>query len=381
MEPLERVLKAINKKEPDRVPMDLGGPISGISKVAYDRLLSHLKLKALESKIWDLMQGLVEPNERVLEILGIDFRHVRPNPPREDEVKRGEGWVVNEFGFILRKQYHGYYYEFVEEKAPLFSAKNIADVEAYKGPSAHEGRFKDLSKRAKTSLDKGFAITADVLLGGIMEFAVWLRGFTKFYYELAANPELAEAVLDKTLEINKRFWQPYLNEVGDCATVVLCADDYGHQNGLLISPALWRKYVKPRLRELVGLIKRLAKTAKIQIHSCGSVEPIIGDLVEVGIDILNPIQPRAKDMDSRHLIERYDKKICYHGGVDIQYVLPKGTTRDVEEEVKRRVRDLGPGGGYILAAAHNIQPDVPPNNIMTMFNAGRKLGKYPIKFS
>jgi len=378
LEHLERVLKTINKKEPDRVPIDLGGPISGITKTAYDNLLKYLKLSGVESKIWDVMQGLVGIDERVLEQLGVDFRHIRPNPPREDEVKRGEGWIVNEFGLMLKKQYHGYYYEFVEDKSPLYRAKTNKDVEAYEGPQPHEARFNGLRKQAKSLLEKGYAVTADVFLGGIMEFAVWLRGFTKFYYDLAANPELAEAVLDKTLEINKRFWQPYLNEVGDHATVVLCADDYGYQNGLLISPTLWKRFVKPKLRELIALVKKEAKNAKVQLHSCGSIEPIIGDLAEAGVDILNPIQPKAKDMDSRHLVEKYDKKVCYHGGVDIQHVLPKGSTKDVEEEVRRRIVDLAPGGGYILAAAHNLQPDVPPDNIMALFSEGQKFGKYPI---
>jgi uroporphyrinogen decarboxylase len=378
MDHLERVIQSINKNEPDRVPVDLGGVISGITKVAYDNLLKHLKLAGIESKIWDVMQGLVDIDERVLDRFGVDIRHIRPNPPREDEVKRGENWLVNEFGLMLKKQYQGYYYEFVEDKAPLYNAKTIDDVESYKGPQAHEGRFKGLGKKAKQIREKGFAVTVDTFLGGVLELAVWLRGFNKFYYDIVANPEFAEAMLDKTLEINKRLWQPYIDEVGEYATIVLLADDYGHQNGLLMSPVLWRKFIKPRLREFIAGIKKIAKGAKVQFHSCGSVEPLIGELVELGIDILNPIQPRAKDMGSRNLVQKYDKKICYHGGIDVQYVLPTGTTRDVEEEVRKRVGDLAPGGGYIFAAAHNIQPDVPAKNIETMFDLGLKYGRYPI---
>jgi uroporphyrinogen decarboxylase len=379
MDHFERVVTAVNKKEPDRVPIDLGGVISGITKIAYDNLLTYLRVTGVESKIWDIMQGLVDIDERVLDRFGVDIRHIRPNPPREDEVKRGEGWLVNEFGLSLRKQYQGYYYEFVEDKAPLHNAKTINEVESYKGPQPHEGRFKGLSKKAQQIREKGFAVTIDTFLGGVLELAVWLRGFNKFYYDIIGNPEFAETLLDKTLEINKRFWQPYINEIGEYATIILLADDYGHQNGLLMSPALWRKIIKPRLKEFIADVHMRAKSAKIQFHSCGSVEPLIEDLVEVGIDILNPIQPKAKDMNSGHLIEKYDKKICYHGGIDVQYVLPKGTTKDVEEEVRKRIRDLAPDGGYIVAAAHNIQPDVPSRNIEAMFKEAQKSGRYPIR--
>jgi uroporphyrinogen decarboxylase len=379
MRHLERVLLSVNKKEPDRVPVDLGGVISGISKIAYDNLLIHLGFRGVESKIWDVMQGLVDIDEKVLERFGVDIRHIRPNPPREDEVKRGESWIVNEFGLMLKKQFQGYYYEFVEDKAPLNKAKSVEDIENYKSPEPHQGRFRNLGNRAKALLEDGLAVTADTFLGGVLEFAVWLRGFNKFYYDIVANPEFTAALLDRSLEINKRFWEAYLSEVGDYATIVLCADDYGHQNGLLMSPTLWRKLIKPRLKELISLVKSLAKKAKVQFHSCGSVEPLIGELAEVGIDILNPIQPRAKDMDSRHLVEKYDKRICYHGGIDVQYVLPKGTTIDVEKEVKTRLSDLAAGGGYILAAAHNIQPDVPPQNIETMFKTAEKHGRYPVR--
>jgi uroporphyrinogen decarboxylase len=378
MEHIERVLLSINKKEPDRVPIDLGGVISGITKVAYDSLVKYMGIENVESRIWDEMQGLVDIDEKVLEHFGVDFRHIRPNAPRIDEVRRGEGWLINEFGLTLKKQYQGYYYEFVEEKAPLRSAKSILDVEKYRGPEPHEARFLGLAKRMQSMIDQGFAVTADSFLGGVLELAVWLRGFNKFYYDILGNPELANALLDKSLEINKRFWEGYLSEVADFATIILLADDYGQQNGLLMSPTIWRKLVKPRLKDLIALVRKHAKKPKIQFHSCGSVEPIIDELAEVGVDILNPVQPRAKDMDSKHLVEKYDKRVCYHGGIDIQYVLPKGTRKEVEEEVIRRIRDLAPGGGYVLAGAHNIQPDVPPENIETMFRIALENGRYPI---
>lgn len=381
MEHLERVLMAINLKEPDRVPIDLGGPISGISKVAYDKLINYLGFKDIKSIIWDKMQGLVEIDERILNIFGIDFRHIHINAPtKEDENYKeiNENCYINEWGIMHKKQFHGYYYEIIEQYSPLYNAKNIEDIENYKGAVPHSNRFKNLYKKAKEYSENGFAVTADAFTGGILELAVWLRGFNKFYRDIAMNIDFVNALLNKTLESHKSFWKEYLNEVGDYINIVLYGDDYGHQQGLLISPKIWREYIKPKVKELISLIKNEAKHVKIQLHSCGSIEPIINDLIEIGFDIINPIQPRAKNMDSILLKEKYGKNVCFHGGIDIQYILPRGTQKEVENEVKNRIKALAPGGGYILAAAHNIQPDIPPENIVTMYKSALQYGKYPL---
>ncbi|MEM2928368.1 MAG: hypothetical protein QXP60_05335 [Nitrososphaerota archaeon] len=179
MEHIERVLTTINLKEPDRVPLDLGGPISGISKIAYDRLVNYLRLKDIKSIVWDKMQELVEIDERILNMFNIDFRHININAPtKEDENYKeiNENCYINEWGIMHRKQYHGYYYEIVEQYSPLYNAKNIEDIENYKGAVPHPNRFKNLSKKAKEYSENGFAVTADAFTGGILELAVWLRG-------------------------------------------------------------------------------------------------------------------------------------------------------------------------------------------------------------
>jgi len=378
MEHIERVLAAMDLREPDRVPMDLGGPISGITNVAYDNLKRYLRLEGLPSVTWDSMQGLVEIPDAILERFDIDFRHIRLNPPDKEEMKVvTEGTYTNEFGITLRKQYHGYYFEMVEGLNPLHDALSVSDVSKYRGPEPHEGRTRGLRNRARELLDGGYCLTCDSFTGGILELAIWLRGFNKFYRDLGTNPELVDALLDETLEIHKALWKAFLDEVGDYVHIVLYGDDYGMQHGMLISPAMWREKVKPRVKELLSFIKKGFKV-KVQLHSCGSIRPIMGDLIEIGFDIINPVQPRAKDMDSSELKREFGKSVCFHGGVDIQRVLPQGSVEDVEKEVATRIRDYAPGGGYILAAAHNIQPDVPPQNIATMFDAGRKFGLYPM---
>ena len=208
MEHVERVLRAVNLKEPDRVPIDLGGPISGIHKIAYERLKDYLGYRELPVVVWDVMQQLAEIDERILNRFDVDFRHLRLNPPSKEEVKIiSEDCLVNEFGLVLKRC--GYYFEMVEEKAPLHDAKSVADVERYKGPEPHEGRLKGLREKAKELSEKGFAVTFDAFTGGILELAVWLRGFKKFYYDFVVNPEFSNALLDKALEIHKRFWEPY----------------------------------------------------------------------------------------------------------------------------------------------------------------------------
>ncbi len=374
MEHVERVLAVLRHKEPDRIPIDMGSPINSIHVVAYRNLLRYLGLGDAPLVIWDRMQQLAEApsvHEAILDMFDVDFRHIRLNPPKLEEVKFiSDDMYVNEFGITFKKT--GYYYDMVEHLKPLYNAKNINDIEKYEGPKPHEGRFKGLAEIAKAYCERGFAVTADAFSGGIYELALWLRGLANFFRDLKANPEMAEALLDKTLEIHKEFWEAYLNEVGDHVHIVLYGDDYGLQTGLQMSPKTWREFIKPRLRDLVSFVKKQAHV-HFMLHSCGSIRAIMDDLVEIGIDIINPLQPRAKGMDRRELGWIYGGKIVFHGNVDIQYVLPRGTVEEVEEEVKDVISTLAPY--YIFSPAHNIQADVPPQNIVAAYRAAQVYGK------
>jgi len=374
MESRERVLKTVNLEEPDRVPIDIGGPVASITKIAYDNLTDHLGMKMPESVVWDTMQQLIYIDERILKDFCVDTRHIQLNPPRKDEIKQiSEGCFVNEFGVTLRKV--GYFFEIVGN--PLSEAVNSEDIENHSWPKPHEGRTRGLGEKARKLYEGGYAVVADAFTGGIFEVPQWLRGFRQFYYDLVGNPEISNALMDKMLEIHKGFWDAYLDEVGDYVQIVCLGDDYGMQDRMLISPKMFRERIKPRVKELYSFIKRKAKV-KIFHHSCGSIRPIIGDLAEMGVDILNPVQPRAKDMVSEEIKKEHGDKLCFHGGVDIQHVLPKGSPREVEEEVKKRIKAFAPSGGYIAAPAHNIQPDVPPQNILALYKAVHKYGKYSL---
>ncbi|MBT9170673.1 MAG: Uroporphyrinogen decarboxylase [Actinobacteria bacterium] len=208
--------------------------------------------------------------------------------------------------------------------------------------------------------------------------ALWTRGFEDFYIDLGTHSKFATILLDGITEYFLAWFGEYLDTVGDYIQIIAQGDDLGMQDRMLLPPNLYRKYIKPRHQKVIELIKSKTR-AKVFHHSCGAIFPLIGDLIEIGVDILNPIQPRAEGMDTWELKRVYGQSITFHGGVDVQTVLPRGTTDDVVEEVKERIASLGPGGGYILAASHNIQADVPPENIVAMFEAAQEYGQYPLQ--
>jgi uroporphyrinogen decarboxylase len=204
-----------------------------------------------------------------------------------------------------------------------------------------------------------------------------MRGYENFFCDLAGNRPLAEAFCDKITELKMRYWEKALPLVGDLVDVIQEGDDYGGQNGLQVSPQLWREVFKPRLAQLIPHIKKCAPHVFIFFHSCGSIHEIILDLIEVGVDILNPVQVGATNMDSQQLKKEFGDDLSFWGGgVDTQSVLPNGTPQQVRDEVKRRIDDFAPGGGFVFNTVHNIQADVPPENILAMREALREFGGY-----
>jgi uroporphyrinogen decarboxylase len=209
-----------------------------------------------------------------------------------------------------------------------------------------------------------------------MEIYARLRGFENFFIDFAQNKKTAAKFLDRILELRLAYWERMFEEVGDLADVVDTADDLGAQHSMLISPRTYRELVKPRHKELFDFIHKHSN-AKIFFHSCGAIRPIIPDLIEIGCDILNPVQVSARDMDSAELKREFGKDLVFWGGgVDTQAVLDSGTPRQVRDEVKRRLNDLMPGGGFVFNTVHNIQANVPVENIIAMIETVREYGKY-----
>jgi len=375
MTPRERVLTSLNHEEPDRVPLDLGGLPTTIEAVPYNELKRYLGIKG-ETRLF--LRDHVDPPEEVLERFGIDTRYVRMKAPKNFRVQIDpDNSYLDEWGTRWKKPESSLYWDPVDY--PLKDA-TIEDLETYRWPDPHDpGRTEGLREEAKRLRQRtDYAIVADMPLLGIFESAcVCLRGIERLMMDLILDKPFAKALFDKVADIHIEFLRHYLDAVGEYIDVIMVSDDLGAENGPLISPELYREMLKPAQKKLWQFIKDNTK-AYLFLHSCGSIPKFIPDLIEIGVDILNPIQVSAKDMDTKRLKEEFGDRLTFWGGVDTQRVLPFGSPEEVEREVKRRIGDTAPGGGYVLTAVHNIQAGVPPENICMMYDAARKYGRYPI---
>ena len=214
------------------------------------------------------------------------------------------------------------------------------------------------------------------LCAGIMEMVAWMRGFEDYFMDFAANTKLMEYFLDKLVELKMAYWEKALDAGGDYISAVVEADDMAGQNGMLISLRTYRNIVKPRHKKLFDFIKSRTR-AKIFFHSCGAVRKVIPDLIEAGIDILNPVQVSAAGMDSAELKREFGRDLTFWGGaVDSQNVLQTGSVQEVKDDARRRINDLAPGGGFVFAPIHNIQCNVPPENVAAMWDTLHEYGTY-----
>jgi uroporphyrinogen decarboxylase len=219
-------------------------------------------------------------------------------------------------------------------------------------------------------------------VGGIFEWSWGLRGFERFLLDLVKNPDVACAIMDRFTDIYIENAVRVIEAAGGLLDMVYTYDDVGIQNGPLMSPRLWRQYILPRHQRLNAAIRTATRTrpVKIMYHSCGAVYPFIAAFVdEMGIDILNPLQPRAAGMDMARIKAEFGDRLSFHGAIDIQHTLPHGTPGEVRAEVRERCQVLGgqrPGGGYICASAHYIQADTPLENIVAMYTTQREIAEY-----
>ncbi|QGP91263.1 Uroporphyrinogen decarboxylase (URO-D) [Neomoorella glycerini] len=377
----ERLVKALNHEEPDRVPFDLGASlITGIHKIAYQNVLKYIGMKEEEIPIFDVVQQLAAPSENFLQRINVDTRNLSPKNSSKWQLHFEEDdhyrYFTDEWGIVWRMPLgHGLYFDMY--KNPLADVEDVRDIDKYTFPDPDdENRYLGLRERALKLYEQGYAIVMSSISAGIMELGAWLRGFENFYMDLVLRPELISRILDKALEIKMRYWSRVLEEVGDLIQVVQEADDLGTQNSLLISPEMYRKLIKPRHKELFDFIHSKTKAA-IFLHCCGAIYELIPDLIEVGVDILNPVQFTAKNMEASKLKREFGNDIAFWGGgVDTQNILPHGTPQQVKDSVRRQIEIFAPGGGFVFNTVHNIQPDVPPENFIAMLEALEEYGKY-----
>lgn len=376
----ERVLTALSHQEPDRVPLDLGGWVTTISQIAYNNLLQALGIDR-EREVFDWLRQNVAPEEDVLRRLGVDTRYVHPGEPEswtfDPQVTEDGLALQDEWGCGFVKQASSLYYNLME--SPLREA-SVDDLESYPWPDPRDpGYIQGVAEKAKKLSEEGsHAVIGNFAWETWFERAWKLRGIDKFYMDFMMDPELVNILLDKTLELHLEFLEHVLNACGQYLDVVIQGGDLGSQQTTLMSPDHYRQFIKPRQARAVEKIRSLTD-AKIFYHTCGAVSSIIPDFIEIGIDIINPVQVRANGMEAEKLKRQFGDKIAFWGGIDSQHVLPSGSIADVEKEVRHLIRSMAPGGGLVACAVHNIQADVPPANVLALFDSVRKFGSYPIQ--
>ncbi len=374
MAPRERVLAALDHRQPDRVPLYFGGTSTFMTDTAYFRAL----------KEWDLGEP-VEPyrcghtgnyvDNRILEFLGVDVRVLQMKIGLE--VRRLSDRTVRSDWGIPLKMVDGY----GSRINPPFESLNpeCRPDEALEALCRHpwpDGgdprRVRGLRTAALQFLDQGYALVGrSPQSASFLEYGCWLRGDANFYMDLMLNREFVHALFDRIYDVQKKFYESLLSECGDLLDIVETSEDYGTQSSLLISPDTFREFIKPRRERLNSFIRSKSPEIKILHHSCGAIETIIPDLLDTGIDILNPVQPGAGGMDPSAITEKYGKRCCFCGGIDMLQAV-SGTRQEVEAEAALRIDQFrGRDGGYLLGTSNHIQSDTPLENLICLYKAGR----------
>lgn len=372
----ERIKVTLQHQEPDRIPLDFGATLlTGIHINAYKNLLNYLGIEKSEFPIMFERPQNAMIHDDVLDRFEVDVRGLIPHePPRMRSEDQKYDYYKDEWGVTWRKEKDGgKHFNIVESAIP---ARDIIidDLKAFPWPNlAKPERLKGLKERAQgIQARTGCALLMEGITGSeVFDGSFFLRGFENFYLDLAGNPAAACYLMDKMLELQLQYWEMALQELGDRVLIVRLGDDLGEQTRTRISPRMYRKLAKPRHQKLIASIKKMAKgELYIFLHSDGSIYKLIPDLIEMGVDILNPIQYTAADMDTKKLKQAFGSDLTFWGGViDPQGILPTGTPQQVKDEVKRHVDDLAPGGGFVFCQIHNYQDDVPPQNIMAVYEA------------
>jgi uroporphyrinogen decarboxylase len=377
----ERIVHTLNHQEPDRVPFDLGGTgLSTIHVTAYKNLRHHLGLPEIEPEVAFVPEQLVRVDEDLAQRLEADVRPVLPETASSFEyVFRDEGnyeAYTDEWGIGWRMPREGgFYYDMYQH--PLATADSLEEMKAHPFPDPlDDGRFATLREQAEAAAPKGKAVALAGPCAGIAEVYSWLRGYEEYYVDLARHKDWVGTMLDRLVEFKSAYWGRALHEIGDLVDVVVEADDLGSQHSLLMSPRTYRTVIQPRHKRLFSFIKEQA-SVKVFYHTCGAVRRLIPDLIEAGIDILNPVQISAADMDLWELKSEFGRDLVFWGGgVDTQGVLGTATPPEIKDHVRQNIEALAPGGGFVFAAVHDIQANVPPENIMAMWEAWQEYGVY-----
>jgi uroporphyrinogen decarboxylase len=396
----ERVVTAINHEQPDRLPVDLGGSlVTGINAMAYARLRDYLSNRGLRFasaalKVTNIILLLAEVEPEVIDAWGIDVLpidryYAAPGVPLrgrwknhplpdgspalfpagfEPLIERDGTWKLFE-GEVMTNILSPGSGSFVPAHFPLaeIGTDDLHELERFPLPRISPEELEFLSRRARTLYENTDKALFGWFNGSIFETGQFLSGFDTFFMRLAGEPDFSRRLLERLAEAVIEDLKLYLEAVGEYIQVIGFGDDFGFQNGPQIDPRLFRTMVKPLLKEIYGTAHALCP-AKVFLHSCGSIYEFIEDFIEIGVDILNPVQTSAAHMEVQTLKERFGERIVFWGGgADVQNVLPRGTPGEVRLDVRHRIEVMQSGGGFVFAPIHNLQADIPPENIAAMY--------------
>ncbi len=373
----ERVLTALRREAPDRVPVDIGGTLASTLNIhIYRRLMAHLGYDGHAPVAYvSRRSNAVLPDEQLLKRLDVDCRAVvLGDPDARPERELPDGSIYDEWGVTWRHVGEGQH--FINRDGPFHGVEaDAALVDKFQWPDpADAGRFRSLRSQAQTHRAASDAAVILILGTGPVHQLQFMRGYAAALEDLIAAPEFVRAFMQRHADFWTRMATEALRAVGDLVDLAMFGDDLGTQQGLVMSPALYRRLVKPAHAKMVEAVKAFGKP--VLFHTCGSVKALMADFIEIGLDAVHPVQVSAREMDTAILKRDFGAHIGFWGAIDTQRVLPRGTPEEVREEVRRRIADLAPGGGYVLGAVHNIQAEVPPENILAMVNAAREFGRY-----
>lgn len=385
----ERVLQSLDHKEPDKVPIDCGGTIcSTITRTAHNKVKHLLNIDTPDEPVTHPVLDTVVPCQDLLERWQIDFRPVRMRPPGviDDSSSDTQGFAATSAAVVLQPWGHEFSDEFgtVWRKAEFdyapvkyaFADFDIDDLKNFSWPDPYDpGRIQGLEEEARAlSQTTNYVIVGDIMCGGPFEQSCWTRGYSRFLTDLYVDEKFARTLLDRITELDIGFWDAYLSAIGDHVQIVAQGDDVGMQDREYISPEMYEKFIFPCHKRIFDFIKSKTK-AKRWLHSCGSIRGVIPKLIEAGVEVLNPVQSGARNMDIRELKKEFGTELSFYGGgFDVQNMLEDSVSiQDIRDSIRRNIDILAPGGGFVFACTHNVQHEAPAEKITAIYDTAVQL--------
>ena len=368
----QRVLNAVSLREPDRVPIDFGGTgATSIDSCAYEDLKDHLGID-VETEFIYKRGGVALPAEVVLKRFHVDTRRVIPEVSHYDvgADDLDSETYVNEWGVASRQGNSGYHMPY---QYPFDEHSSVEDLKRHRWPDPDDpARFVGVAESAKVlHTETEYAVILQVP-SQVFSFGEALCGSEAWFVKLATDSRFAEMLVGEGVDLEIQMVTGLLAAAGDSVDIVGCADDFAGQESLSISPRLYRRIIKPHQKRLFEAIKENSN-ARVWMHSSGNIYSIIPDLIEMGLEILNPVHVSCTDMgDTARLKREFGKDLAFWGAIDTQRVLALGTPAEVREEVRRRIDDLAPGGGYVVSSIQSIPNGTPSENVCAMFEAAHE---------